>query len=120
MDNIQIKFKIENLSEENVHTLSLAGYLDAHTAPDLETAIQEAITSGNHNILIDFEKLDYISSAGFGVFMEFIEDIRSKGGDMKMTGMNSKIKGLFDLLGFNLLFDINDDKNTLLNKFKND
>ena len=39
----EIKFKIDNNSEENVQTLSLTGYLDAHTAPELETALQDTL-----------------------------------------------------------------------------
>jgi anti-sigma B factor antagonist len=116
------KFKI-NIKDEIfkdvvvANSIGLEGYLDAHTAPDLEMAIRESISSGTNNILIDFEKLDYISSAGFGVFMEFIEEVRNSGGDIKMTGMSPKIHNLFELLGFNVLFEINNNKIELLNNF---
>lgn len=116
MDNSS-KFKINLQEEIAANTIGLVGYLDAHTAPDLEMAIRESISKGSSKILIDFEKLDYISSAGFGVFMEFIEEVRAMGGDIKMTGMSPKIRNLFELLGFNVLFDINDNRNELLNKF---
>jgi anti-sigma B factor antagonist len=112
------KFQIQMKDEENANTIGLVGYLDAHTAPDLEMAIRESISNGTSNILIDFEKLDYISSAGFGVFMEFIEEVRSIGGDIKMTGMSPKIRNLFELLGFNVLFEINDNRSELLMKFQ--
>lgn len=116
MEN-QIKFQIHKEDENFANTLGLVGYLDAHTAPDLEMAIRESISGGKKNILIDFERLDYISSAGFGVFMEFIEEVRSLGGDIKMTGMSPKIRNLFELLGFNILFEINENKSELLRKF---
>lgn len=113
------KFQLQIQNETKINTIGLIGYLDAHTAPDLEVAIRESIAKGSKNILIDFEKLDYISSAGFGVFMEFIEEIRVDGGDIKMTGMSPKILNLFELLGFNVLFDIDNNKNELINRFSN-
>lgn len=92
---------------DNKFAISITGFLDAHTAPLLEQAIKEQIQKGNYNIYIDFENLDYISSAGFGVFMEFIEEIRQNGGDLIMINMKEKIRRLFELLGFDILFKIN-------------
>ncbi len=113
MDGIP-KFQIlKDFSEEQVF-LNIIGYLDAHTAPELELALKESMEKGKYNIVVDFEKLDYISSAGFGVFMEFIEEIRQKNGDIKMIAMNSKIRHLFNILGFDVLFEIYNDKNQLL------
>lgn len=104
------KFEIQKSIENNVAIFSIIGYLDAHTAPDLELAIREAIANGLKVIIIDFAKLEYISSAGFGVFMEFIEELREDNGDIIMTGMSPKIRHLFELLGFDLLFKIYIDK----------
>src|SRR5690606_39224945 len=97
--------------------MKLNGFLDAHTAPILENAVQSAITENNFKIIMNFEKLDYISSAGLGVFMSFIEEIRSNNGDIKMTGMNDKVFSVFDLLGFPMLFDISPNTDELMTKF---
>ena len=113
-----IKFKVETKNFENIDCFYLHGYLDAHTAPSLEKAFEEAITNGSKNILVNFKELNYISSAGLGVFMAYIEDIRDKGGDIKMTSMSPKVFNVFDLLGFPLLFDIVPDEKIALNKFK--
>ncbi len=91
---------------ENIVSIAISGFLDAHTAHILEGAIKEQIEKKNFNIEIDFKNLDYISSAGFGVFMEFIEEIRENAGDLVLINMNKKIRNLFELLGFDLLFKI--------------
>jgi anti-sigma B factor antagonist len=44
----------------------------------------------NLSIIVNFKDLDYISSAGLGVFMVFIEEIRSGGGDIKLVEMKPK------------------------------
>ncbi len=117
--NQNSKFLVSNTSLDNVQLLHLHGYLDAHTAPDLENAISRIINKGHSNILVSFKELDYISSAGLGVFMAFIEDVRDKGGDIKLCNMKPKVFSVFDLLGFPLLFDITEDEQLALSKFSN-
>ncbi len=93
-------------SEDGITILRLKGFLDAHTAGDLEAALQKCIDEKKIRIVVNFEELNYISSAGLGVFMGFIEDVRENGGDIKMTSMTEKIFHVFDLLGFPALYDI--------------
>jgi len=104
---------------EDIEVLSLKGYLDAHTAPKLEAEINNLILEGRNNIIISFKDLDYISSAGLGVFMAFIEDVRECGGDIKFCSMMPKVYSVFDLLGFPLIFDIEKDEESTVLKFQN-
>ena len=62
------KFGIYKKRIEDVQCLYLKGYLDAHTAPILENTIQESLNNGDVKIIVNFGELDYISSAGLGVF----------------------------------------------------
>lgn len=114
----ELKFKVEIKHAYGIEFISPHGFLDAHTAPELETAFQESIGKGNYRIIVNFEKLDYISSAGLGVFMSFIEEIRNNGGDIKMSNMNDKVFSVFDLLGFPMLFDIEEKEETAIEKFE--
>lgn len=93
-------------AERHTVVVSVAGQLDAHTASDLETALYGLITDGSNRLVIDFAGLDYISSAGLGVFMVFIEQVRSAGGDIKLAAMQPKVAMVFDLLGFQVLFEM--------------
>lgn len=111
-------FEVESSKSEQIQIISLNGYLDAHTAPKLESAIQHSISSGEKYILINFENLDYISSAGLGVFMAFIEDLRDLKGDIKMSSMKPKVFSVFDLLGFPILFDILNTQQEAIAKFQ--
>ena len=63
-----------------------------------------------YNILVNFTDLDYISSAGLGVFMGFIEAIREQQGDIRMSNMTPKVYKIFDLLGFPKLYQIFTDE----------
>ncbi len=111
------EFKIVQRESSNVHVLELKGYLDAHTAPKLEETFQQMLNTERTRIVVNCKDLSYISSAGLGVFMAFIEDVRSKSGDIKLTNMSSKVYNVFDLLGFPLLYEIFKDESEAIKKF---
>ncbi len=110
-------FKIALRDNERVSVVELKGYLDAHTAPELESTLQQLITNKKYNIVVNFKDLNYISSAGLGVFMAFIEDVRQKKGDIKLTNMSPKVYNVFDLLGFPILYEIYKDEQEAIKKF---
>ncbi len=110
-------FTITHRKINTYDVLELKGELDAHTASQLEDYLKRLIDADNHCIIVNFKKLDYIASAGLGVFMAYIEDVRELGGDIKLTNMNSKVYNVFDLLGFPTLYDILDDERDAVKKF---
>ena len=110
-------FEVAKKEKGNVIILYIKGYLDAHTAPALENELQQLVDDNKFNILVNFSELIYISSAGLGVFMGFIENIRKNKGDIKLSNMNSKIYRVFDLLGFPTLYDILEEEDEALKKF---
>ena len=111
-------FDVTRKVEGKVTILCIKGYLDAHTAPMLEQELQQLVDNKKYNILVNFNELKYISSAGLGVFMGFIENIRNNKGDIKLSNMNSKIYRVFDLLGFPTLYDILEEEHEALKKFE--
>ncbi len=50
--------------------------------------------------------LSYIASAGLGAIMGAIEEIRSNGGDLRLTNLNETVLNIFEILGFNHLYRI--------------
>jgi len=101
----------------DISIINLKGYLDAHTAPTLETNFTELINKSKFKIVVNFEDLAYISSAGLGVFMAYIEQIRENQGDIKLTSMSDKVFNIFDLLGFPLLYEIYKSEDEAIKKF---
>jgi anti-sigma B factor antagonist len=111
------QFSINRVDKQECSVLYLNGFLDAHTAPDLENALQSLIDEEKFNVVVNFKDLNYISSAGLGVFMGYIEDIRNNGGDIKMSSMSPKIYRVFDLLGFPTLYNIVDEESEAMALF---
>jgi anti-sigma B factor antagonist len=111
------EFHIGQREQQQVSVLDLKGYLDAHTAPKLEEAFQSLLNKERFQIVVNCRELSYISSAGLGVFMAFIEDVRKNKGDIKLTNMSPKVYNVFDLLGFPLLYEIFKDEQEAVTRF---
>ncbi len=83
---------------------ALEGRLDTVTAPELENELKEAL-DGVKELTIDFEKLDYISSAGLRVLLSAQKQMNLQG-IMKITRVNSTIMEIFDVTGFSDILTI--------------
>ncbi len=111
-------FKILHRDGDGFSVIELRGYLDAHTAPELEDTFQKLLDAHKYNIVVNCRDLSYISSAGLGVFMAYIEDVRKNKGDIKLTNMSPKVYNVFDLLGFPILYEIYKEEQEAIVRFK--
>ena len=89
---------INKTIENGKAAFALEGRLDTVTAPELEQALKESI-SGVSELTLDFEKLDYISSAGLRVLLS-TQKIMAKQGEMTVANVNETIQEIFDVTGF--------------------
>ncbi len=112
------EFHVRRKDCKDVSIVYLKGYLDAHTAPEFEKALQSLVDEQRVRIVVNLSELAYISSAGLGVFMGFIEDIRNKKGDIKLAEPNEKVYRVFDLLGFPVLYEIFDKEADAVAKYE--
>jgi len=94
---------IEEEKVEDIILLKLNGLIDSGTAQFLEDKFNELSVSDNVRIVVDLQNVDYISSAGWGIFVGEIKGIRQRDGDIKLAGMRSDVREVFDLLEFNTL-----------------
>ena len=103
------RFSVQEVpaGESRATVIELAGQLDAHTALEFERFLERIVREeGKRNLVLDFHGLEYISSAGLGVLMGLIEEVRAAGGDMKLAALPEKIFHVLDLLGFPIVFQI--------------
>ena len=101
--------------EENGHTiLLLKGEVDASNSVILDEAITKMVSDGSNSILVDGSGLEYISSAGLGVFMSYLEDFQEKDIDLKIYSLSDRVYEVFKILGLDQLMSIYQDKKTAL------
>lgn len=86
------------------------GEVDASSSIELDQAIAGCVQGGATKILVDCTGLAYISSAGLGVFMSYVEEFREKGVRLVIFGLNNRVAHTFSLLGLADLMDIAEDR----------
>ncbi|WP_111670866.1 STAS domain-containing protein [Algoriphagus litoralis] len=102
--------RLEKSTENQSEILSLFGEVDASNSVILDEAIQDLVEGGAQSIIVDGTQLDYISSAGLGVFMSYLEDFNDKGITMKICGLSPKVYEVFKILGLDQLIPIYQDR----------
>lgn len=101
---------IKRINEGDYELLTVVGEVDASSSIELDSAINEAIESGSKKFLADCSHLDYISSAGLGVFMSYIEEFKKKDITFVIYGLNEKVRNVFEILGLDQLLIIHGSK----------
>ncbi len=87
----------------NSVTLEIEGRLDTITAPDLEKEIQSAADAGE--LVMDCEKMEYISSAGLRVFLSAHKAFAKKSG-MTVKNVRETVLDIFEVTGFRDILNI--------------
>ena len=78
--------------------LKISGRLYTSTAPELEATINNCL-AGVEELIMDFEGLEYVSSAGLRVILK-TQKIMNNQGNMKIINVNDTIMEVFDITGF--------------------
>lgn len=102
--------EINTTRETDFYLIHLSGDLDASSCITLDKAISEAAAGGEKKLLIDCNDLQYISSAGLGVFMSYLQDFEADNVSMTLYGLNTKVKRVFQILGLDALINIVSNK----------
>jgi anti-sigma B factor antagonist len=103
--------------------ITVAGRLDAATAPDLYRMIENLFHEGRYRIVLDMEHLDHISSAGLRVLIEARKRAREwkltdlEGGDIRIANLPPRIREVFELTGLLGLFATYDDQTEAVGSF---
>ena len=95
---------INKNAEDSKLTFSLEGRLDTTTSPELEAEYPTSL-DGVTELVFDFEKLEYISSAGLRVLLS-AQKIMNKQGSMVIRNASEEVKEIFDVTGFSDILDI--------------
>ena len=112
-------FYIRSKVIDNAAVIYPKGHLDAHNVEKFEKEILKQIGGSHFNIVINCKDLNYISSAGMGIIMGYLDEIREKGGDIKLCCVSERVYEIFDLVGFTEIYDFLDNEQSAIEKFTN-
>ena len=95
---------ITTKTEDGALQVALEGRLDTVTSPQLENELKNAL-DGADALVLDMEKLEYISSAGLRVLLS-AQKLMSSNGGMKLLHVNDTIMEIFEVTGFSDILTI--------------
>ena len=91
---------IKTEKRADIIILKAKGYIDSVTSPEIEHAVGELISKKNYKLVIDLSEVDYVSSAGWGIFVGYVKTARQNKGDIKFSHMKKEVLEIFELLDF--------------------
>lgn len=96
---MEVKYmNIVKNTEGKVLNIALEGRLDTTTAPQLEAELKQSVAD-NTELIFDFEKLEYLSSAGLRILLA-AQKVMNKQGKMVIRNVNDVISEVFEVTGF--------------------
>lgn len=117
MEGIQVSTEVAG-SRNQISIIKVGGYIDTTTSSELERALDSLLKQGRFFLIVDLGNVDYISSAGWGIFISEIKSIRENGGDLKLVRMVPDVYEIFELLEFHHILDVYDSVDEAINKFE--
>lgn len=86
--------------------LTVVGELDASTAIEMDNMLKALLEEEKYEVVINLSDLSYISSAGVGVFISFIDDFTDKGGNLALHSLQDNVLEVFSMLGLDGILTI--------------
>ena len=99
MDEIKLSLNQAGQGGE-LSIIRVDGVIDTITASELENLVEKLIGQNRFKIVVDLGGVEYISSAGWGIFVSKIQEIRDHGGDLKLVNMIPNVSEIYELLEF--------------------
>ncbi len=86
--------------------LAPSGRIDSSNARQFEEAVLKALEGGASQVLLDLDRLAYISSAGLRVILLAAQKLKAKGGALRLCALSPMILEVFEVSGFSKLIPI--------------
>ena len=109
--------KIETRESQGIQIVAFEGNLDTNTSPEAESKINELIDAGKQQLLVNFEQLNFISSAGLRVLLATVKKLNASGGDLRICSLNATVQEVFDISGFVTILSVKNTEEEALSSF---
>ena len=111
--------EVSEEKKNDILILRLGGRLDAVTSPQLEKHVMSSIDDGNNSkVLMNFEKIEYLSSAGMRLLLSTTKKLKSKQGKFVIACVNDGVMEVIKMAGFDHILNIRKTEQEGLGEFK--
>ena len=101
---------ISTAEKGDISIVSMKGKFDTQTSPDAEIKLMDLIQSGTTKIVINFEGLEFISSAGLRVLLVVAKKLNQLGGTVRICCINEVVQDVFEISGFDTILEVTEDE----------
>ncbi len=95
----------------------LDGRLDATSSPQLEAKLQEQLEAGHKHFLLDFGRVEYLSSAGMRLLLSMTRRLKGDGGQLALCSINDDVMEIIKVAGFERILNIYPTESAALDSF---
>jgi len=100
---------IEQQQVGKLHLIRVNGRLDHNQTPQLEAHLTRLLDAGHHFLVTDLTQTDYINSGGLRCLVSAWRKARQREGDLVLCGLNNRLQEIFNMVGFDKVFQIYPD-----------
>ncbi len=108
--------RIDVKKDQNLLIVSVEGRMDTVSAPEFQQRMEELLDREGQGILMDFERLEYVSSAGLRSILIAAKKAKSLGGQVSCCSLQDMVKKVFDVSGFTGMLPVYDSLEDALNR----
>lgn len=109
--------KMDTTEKKEVKVIEFEGNLDTNTATEAEQHLNNLFDGGTSKILVNFKKLDYISSAGLRVLLATAKKLKGGGGELRICELNETVQEVFEISGFSTILNVSKNETEALENF---
>ena len=90
----------------DISAVTVAEEMDARNAQEAKTYFKELVGAGSSRLVVDLTPLNFIDSSGLGALVTALKAARQAGGDIRLCGLTTPVKSIFELTRLYRVFDI--------------
>lgn len=100
---------VETYERDGWTVIAASGEVDVVTAPSIRSEVVNLVVGGTTDIVLDFDRVDFIDSFGLGVMVGALKRVNSHGGRLRVVVGEQRVRGVLELTGIDRVLDLYDD-----------
>jgi anti-sigma B factor antagonist len=103
-----VDLKLDHYNKDGIEIVDVEGEIDVYTAPRLRELLIDLVNNGNHQIVVNMEKVEFLDSTGLGVLVGGLKRVRAHDGSLDLVCTQERILKIFRITGLTKVFGIHD------------
>jgi anti-sigma B factor antagonist len=103
-----VDLKLDTHKKDGIEIVDVEGEIDVYTAPRLRELLIDLVNSGDYQLIVNMEKVEFLDSTGLGVLVGGLKRVRAHDGSLDLVCTQERILKIFRITGLTKVFGIHD------------